>query len=98
MSATLDMADDFSILLVVALYMRRKMNHRGRKRVWVRSIFTKRRQKGENHQLLQEMRLTDPESHFTYIRMSKEKFDTLLSKVCDTNYYIIYNTSTYLEH
>ena len=41
-----------------------------------------RRQQGEYHNLLQEMRVCDPESHFKYLRMSKERFDSLLSKVC----------------
>ena len=31
--------------------------------------------------MLQEMRLTDPESHFMYLRMTKETFDLLLRVV-----------------
>ena len=41
----------------------------------------RRRQQGDYHNLLQEVRLSDPESHFRYLRMSKEKFDSLLAKV-----------------
>ena len=42
-------------------------------------IFTRCQQQGEYYQLLQEMRLSDPESHFRYLRMSKERFDRLLA-------------------
>ena len=45
----------------------------------VRAIFSQRRQQGEFHNLLQEMRLSDPDSHFRYLRMSKERFDSLLA-------------------
>ena len=49
--------------------------------MWVRSIFIQHSQQGEFHHLLQEMRLTDTESHFCYLTMSKETFDLLLAKV-----------------
>ena len=49
--------------------------------MWVRPIFTQRRQQVEYHNLVQEMRLCDPESHFRYLRMSKERFDCLLAEV-----------------
>ena len=45
------------------------------------ALFTQRVQQGEYHNLLQEMRLSDPESHFRYLRMSKERFDCLLGKI-----------------
>ena len=66
--------------LILLLALRRKRKKRTR-RMWVRSIFTKRRQQGEFHNLVQELRLVDPESHFRYLRMPKERFDSLLSKV-----------------
>ena len=47
----------------------------------MREIFQKRRHHGEFHQLLQEMRLCDSESHFRYLRMTKATFDLLLSLV-----------------
>ena len=59
--------------------VRRKRKRR--RRVWVREILAKRRQQGEFHNLLQELRLADPEYHFKYLRMSKEMFDVLLAKV-----------------
>ena len=49
--------------------------------MWIHSIFAHRRQQGEYHNLLQEMRLSDPDSHFRYLRMSKERFDCLLAEV-----------------
>ena len=52
-----------------------------KRRMWVRPIFTKRREQGEYHNLLQEMRLSDPESHFKYLRMSQFRFDSLLKKL-----------------
>ena len=61
------------------------------RKVWVRSIFTKRRQQSEFYNLLQEVRLTDPESHFRYLRMSKERFDYLVSKVNIPDIYYLNN-------
>ena len=49
--------------------------------MWIRSILTRRKQQGEYYNLLQEMRTSDPESHFRYSRMSKECFDSLLAEV-----------------
>ena len=46
---------------------------------------TRRRQQGEYHNLLQEMRLSDPESHFRYLRMSRERFNCLLEMVTAKN-------------
>ena len=46
----------------------------------VRDIFANRRISGEYH-LLQELRLKDPQSHWCYLRMTKEKFDTLVTLV-----------------
>ena len=71
---------DIAIAIILGILHRRRRRRRVKK-VWIRSIFTKRRQQGEFHNLLQEMRLSDPESHFKYLRMSKERFDFLLSKV-----------------
>ena len=48
---------------------------------WVRPILQKWYQQGNYHNHLQEMRLCDPDSHFKYLRMSKETFDNLLQKV-----------------
>ena len=68
------------VLTLLALHRKRRKRKRKR-RMWVQPIFVRRRQQGEYHQLLQELRLTDPELHFKYLRMSKERFDSLLEKV-----------------
>ena len=69
-------------LLLLCLLWRYRRNKRKRQRsVWVREIFQKRRHHGDFHQLLQEMRLCDSESHFRYLRMTKATFDLLLSLV-----------------
>ena len=52
-----------------------------RRRFWVRSILSVRRQQSQYYHLLQETRLHDEESHFRYIRMSRRSFDDLLHKV-----------------
>ena len=72
--------DDRRVLLLALLQWRRKRRRRERK-MWVRPIFTQRRQQGEYSNLLQDMRLSDPQSHFRYLRMSKERFDILLFQV-----------------
>ena len=57
--------------LAVLYRRRRRRVCTSNRRFWVRQIFTKRREQGEFHNLIQEMRLVDPESHFRYLRMSK---------------------------
>ena len=69
-----------NFLILVGLYCRRR-RRKSIRRTWVRSIFSMRHRQGEFHNLLQEMRLSDPESHFRYLRMSKERFDLLLAEV-----------------
>ena len=70
-------------LLLVCVHSRRRRRRRlsSQKSTWVRPIFERRRNQGDYHQLLQEMRLGDTESHFRFLRMSKERFDMLLSKL-----------------
>ena len=41
-----------------------------KRRMWVRPIFTKRREQGEYHNLLQEMRLSDPVSFQVFKNVS----------------------------
>ena len=72
--------DELVTAIVLGIIHRRRRRKRP-KRFWVRPIFTKRREQGEYHNLLQEMRLSDEDSHFKYLRMSKERFDLLLSQV-----------------
>ena len=75
-----EIEDEMSSVIIIAIIRgRRRRKHP--KRFWVRDIFSKRRLQSEYHNLLQEMRLSDEESHFKYIRMSPERFDLLLSQV-----------------
>ena len=52
------------LFLAVSYRRRRRRLCTSNRRFWVRQIFTKRREQGEFHNLIQEMRLVDPESHF----------------------------------
>ena len=76
--------EDLQTALVLGIILRRR-RHRATKKSqrcsWVRPILQKRRQQGEYNNLLREMRLSDRENHFSYMRMSKETFDLLLQKV-----------------
>ena len=49
--------------------------------MWIRPLLQMRTRQGAFHHLVQEMRLTDRESHVRYFRMTKETFDMLLEKV-----------------
>ena len=73
-------SDLFELIVLLALKRRRKKRKRHR-RCWVRPIFQRRREQGDYHNLIQEMRPSDLQSHFQYVRMSKERFDSLLAKV-----------------
>ena len=82
---------DWDLLLLLLLRRRRARRNRSRsRRVWVRSIFRRRQEYGEFHHLLQELRLSDPENHFRYLRMSKQTFDNLLEKVSHSNFIFLY--------
>ena len=66
--------------LLLLLLLRRRRS-RARKRTRVRKIYIKRREKGEYHALIQEMRLSDHDSFYKYFRMSPQRFDQLLAIV-----------------
>ena len=78
---TMDRERELEIVLVLALYLRQRRRRKCGRSMWIRGIFTRRQQQGEYHQLLREMRMADPESHFRYLRMSRERFDSLLAMV-----------------
>ena len=80
--------EDVQTALVLGLILRqkrRKSAARRKRSVWVRPLLQMRTRQGTYNNLIQEMRLSDPESHFSFLRMSKETFDVLLQKV---NYFI----------
>ena len=73
-----------AIILCIALLARRKRNQRKKTRrrsTWVRPVLQQHVEQGEFHNLLQELRLSDRDGHFRYLRMSKERFDHLLAQV-----------------
>ena len=80
-SSGVDSDSDLYELVVLLALKRRRKKRKKRRRCWVRPIFQRRREQGDYHNLIQEMRLSDPQSHFQYVRMSKERFDSLLAKV-----------------
>lgn len=55
------------------------LKRRKDRRWWVRSINSNRRNQGDYHNLIQEMRLQDPEMFFNYTRLNVDQFDLLLS-------------------
>ena len=75
------------ILAAIVLLLRHRRRRRNReeservRNAWVRQIFAKREQLGEFHTLVQEMRTTDRESFFRYLRMSPERYFQLLEMV-----------------
>ena len=73
--------EEEAILIAIWLRRREKKKANIRRKFWVRPIFSKCKEQGEFHHLLQEMRLCDPDSHFADLRMSKERFDKLLKEV-----------------
>ena len=82
-----DSDDDLELVLLLALYRRRKKRCRGTRRsMRVRFVLPRRQQQGEYHNLLQEMCTADPHSHFRYLRMSREWFDCLLSEVLNAKW------------
>ena len=60
---------------------RQMMKKKQRKRFWRRGIFRDRKLYSEYYTLYQSLRDTDREFHYRYVRMSKERFDHLLSLV-----------------
>ena len=84
--------DDEDIRLVLLLPEKEKSVVRS---TWIRSIFERRRDQGDFHQ---EMRLGDTESHFIFLRMSKERFDMLLSKVTSRFVSLFLHNQSLLSH
>lgn len=77
------MAAKLSKRTKILLLIRRRLiaKNKYKKRFWVRKIFTERKQKGEYHLLVQELRLHDQEYFFKYFRMTPSKFEVLLRMV-----------------
>ena len=70
--------------VVSVMMLRRKKQHVKKKQIkrfWRRGIFRDRKLHSEYYHLYQTLRDTDREFHYRYLRMSKERFDHLLSLV-----------------
>jgi hypothetical protein len=74
-------------ILITALLLKEKKK-RKRSKWWVRPIFRNSKTQGDNHNLINEMRLNDEEMFFRYTRRSPDQFDSLL---LDHNYENILN-------
>jgi len=81
MNSQSDTSEEELELILISSLLRKKRKKRRKRRFWVRPYIKKRYTHGHFCNLLQEMRLSDPESHFRYLRMSKDIFDELLGKV-----------------
>ena len=72
----------FAAIAVLRVRRRRKLYKRKQlKRFWRRGIFRQRELHSEYFHLYQTLRDNDREFHYRYIRMSKERFDHLLSLI-----------------
>ena len=67
----------------VLIARRRKQLYRKKqlKRFWRRGIFYERKLHSEYYHLCQTLRESDREFHYRYVRMSKERFDHILSLI-----------------
>ena len=66
------------ILILKRRIQRRRLQNRYKKRFWVRQLFKERKQKGEYHLLVKDMRLFDHEFFFMQFRMLPDKYEKLL--------------------
>ncbi|XP_049520516.1 putative nuclease HARBI1 [Dermacentor silvarum] len=76
MTLTRPHSQNIALILLV-----RRLRKKRKRTMYIRELFDKRPQLGDYHQLVQELRQVDPEYHFKYFRMTKAKFDHLLSLV-----------------
>ena len=84
MSTNMADRDRAHFLFLLALRQRIKNRNRNKKRkhqYWVRPIFCERKDKGEFHKLVLEMKLCDAELFFKYFRMLPTRFEERLEFV-----------------
>ncbi len=67
--------------VMVASQRKQTIKKKQLKRFWRRSIFRHRKLHSEYYTLYQQLRETDREFHYRYVRMSKERFDHLLEMI-----------------
>ena len=68
-------------LLRLLLLWRMRQRRKEKRVCWVRPVLLRRDQLGEYHTLVQEMRISDPDAHLRYFRMTVGDFDELLAVV-----------------
>ena len=66
---------------MLLLLRQRKREKKNQRKMWVRKIYQERKQKGEFHLLINEMRLHDHELFFRYFRMSPTRYEHLLEQI-----------------
>lgn len=73
----------FKIIKLLRIYYKLRKHQKRRCKFWVRSIFSvqKRYEHGHSNNLLMEMRISDPEKYFNFLRMTPAMFDKLLGIV-----------------
>ncbi|CAB4003682.1 Hypothetical predicted protein, partial [Paramuricea clavata] len=72
-------ASKIASLISIALIIKRRRKRR-RRSLWTRE-WLKRNERGVFRQLMEELRLEDPEHYRRYLRMDTSKFECLLEKV-----------------
>ena len=65
-----------------------------RRRLWVSDVLQRRDELGEYTNLVQELRLNDPQRHLQYFRLNRGAFDLLLARIEDQ---ITRSTTTFRE-
>ena len=71
---------------IIALLLRRRRQRREQlpviqKRLWIRKIYQERKEKGEYHLLIRDMRLYDHSLFYQQFRMTPTKYEDLLNMV-----------------
>jgi len=79
--AALNVRAILTILIIRRRMQRRKLKMKYKKKFWIRKIFEERKQKGEYHLLVKDMRLFDHHYFFKQFRMLPSKYEKLLSYV-----------------
>ena len=73
-------SNEIELQLVLLLALARRQRKKAQN-VGATNIYFKKAARRVPYNLLQEMRLSDPESHIRYLRISRERFDSLLAEV-----------------
>ena len=75
-----NVAISLSLIIIASAALRIRRDRR-RPRQWTRAWIHRRRQLRAHHALMKELESEDPQSYRNFIRMDKQDFDELLTKV-----------------